>query len=242
MGSPVRGEEGVMTTQLEPHVMHIASERQLGNLLWSRRLIKPDKGWSDRSFVKTATAVHVFEHGCVLGHDSEESTNAFRWDEVISFSQKVVEQMVNKSSLSMQYKYQSTEYNFTFKLPGRTLTLTGSSNEKRTSALEGFRELVSPLVARAQVPGMLAAVQRGETLEFGSLKVALTGLTKPAWRKKNQNLAWRDLRDIAVIRGNLRIRSHNDGLVNWFDSAVGDVPNLDALLEVLEVCSQSGRS
>ena len=231
-----------MTTELEPHVAYIASDRQLGDLLWSRRLAKPDKAWSDRSFVKPANTLHVFEHGCVLGHDSEESTNAFRWDEVISFSQKVVEQMVNKSSLSMQYKYDSTEYGFTFKLPGRTLTLTGRSNEQRSSALEGFRELVSPLVARAQVPGMLAAVQRGETLEFGSLKLASTGLTKPAWRKKNQNLVWKDLRDVAVVRGNLRIRSHNDGLVDWFDGAVGDVPNFDALLQVLEICAQSGRA
>jgi hypothetical protein len=231
-----------MTIELEPHVAYIASDQQLGDLLWSRRLIKPDKGWSDRSLVKTASTVHVFEHGCVLGHDSEESTNAFRWDEVISFSQQVVEHMVNKSSLSMQYNYESTEYGFTFKLPGRTLMLSGRSTEKRSSALEGFRELVSPLVARAQVSGMLAALQRGETLEFGSLKVALAGLSKPAWRKKNQHLIWKDLRDVAVIRGNLRIRSHNDGLVNWFDSAVGDVPNLDALLEVLEICSQSGRA
>ena len=231
-----------MTVELEPHVGRIASDRQLGGLLWSRRLTKPDKGWSDRSLVKSASTVHVFEHGCVLGHDSEESTNAFRWDEVISFSQKVVEHMVNKSSLQMQYKYESTEYGFTFKLPGRTLVLTGRGTDKRGSALEGFRELVSPLVARAQVPGMLAALQRGETLEFGSLKVALTGLSKPAWRKKNQNLAWKDLRDVAVIRGNVRIRSHNDGFVNWFDAPVGDVPNLDALLQVLEVCSQSGRA
>jgi hypothetical protein len=229
-----------MAVELEPHVTRIARDRQLGDLLWSRPLTKPDKGYSDRSLVKSANAVHVFEHGCVLGHDAEESSHPFRWDEVISFNKKIVEHSVRTSSLRLEYDDESTQYDFTFKLPGRTLMLTGRSTEKRDSVLKGFSELVSPLVARAQVPGMLAALGRGEVIEFGSLKVAPTGLSKPAWRKKNQNLAWKDLRDFAVVRGSLRIRSHNDGLVDWFDTAVGDVPNLDALLHVLETCPTSG--
>jgi hypothetical protein len=231
-----------MAVELDPHVVRIASDRQLGDLLWSRQLTKPDRAYSDRSASKSAITVNAFEHGCVLGYSSEELSDAFRWDEVISFSQRIVEQVVRTSSLRLEYDSKSTEYLFTFKLPGRTLTLMGRGTEKRGSAFEDFRELASPLVARAQLPGMLAALQRGETLEFGSLKVALTGLSKPAWRKKNQHLAWKDLRDFTVTRGHLRIRSHNDGLVDWFDAPVGDVPNLDALLDVLETCSNSDRA
>jgi hypothetical protein len=195
----------------------------LGKLLWSRQLSKPDRSVLDRK----ARTIHVFEQGCVLGDEADGVGDGFRWGDVAHFTQRIVEHRANN-------RYQSTDYSFGFKLPDRAIQLTGRSDKRRTSVFEGFSQLVSPLVCAAQLPGMLTRLHDGETLEFAGLKVALAGLASPHWRKKNEHLAWRELKSAGVSNGELQLWSQR-GFGPWYVARAGDVPNLDALLEILRI-------
>jgi hypothetical protein len=205
-----------------PRVADTGGQGQWGKVLWSRQLRKPD-----RSTHRKANTLHVLERGCLLGDASGVVADSFRWGEVVEFTKQIVEQHVN-------YKYKSTDFSFTFKLPDRTHGFTGRSTNRRVSVFDGFSAVVSPLVCAAQLPVMLTALHNGETVEFGDLKVALTGLTSPHWRKKNDHLAWRDVTSVKVFDGRLIISSRNH-TTSWYSGRAAYVPNLDALLEILKI-------
>jgi len=205
-----------------PRAAGTGGQGRWGKLLWSRQLRKPD-----RSIHRKASTLHVLERGCVLGGESGTVADSFGWNDVVEFTKGIVEHHVN-------YKYKSTEFSFTFKLPDRTHGFTGRSTDRRESVFDGFSELVSPLVRAAQLPTMLTALHNGETIEFGDLKVALTGLTSPHWRKKNEHLEWRDVTNVKVYDGRLVINSRTH-TTSWYTSRTADVPNLDALLEILKI-------
>ncbi|MBO2465845.1 hypothetical protein [Actinomadura violacea] len=46
------------------------------------------------------------------------------------------------------------------------------STPSRRSGVEGFADLVDPLVTRCQLPGMVERIRQGETLRFGLLRLA----------------------------------------------------------------------
>lgn len=216
-----------MSAQLGRLVADVAGQGELGKLLWSRQLHK-----RDRSVLKKASTVHVFEQGLVLGDQSDAVADAFRWSDVDEFTRKIVEHRVQGATQVTSYKRTWTDYEFSFKLPDRTVLLTGVTDKRWVSVFDGFAELVAPLVCAAQLPRMSAALQNGETLEFGTLEVAPDGLTKPAWRKKSRQLAWADIKSFGVHNGELGI-SARTGFTTWYFAPVGRVPNVDALLEIL---------
>jgi hypothetical protein len=216
-------------------VADVVDQGQLGKLVWSRELKRPDRSWPK------AKILHVFDQGCVLGDDADGVKESFRWAEVAEFTKKIVGEHVGYK-YHVSYKVVSTDYNFTFKLADRTVLLSGRSDKRLESVFEGFSDLVSPLVCAAQLPGMQAALQRGETLEFGTLKVDSTGLTRPAWRKKNQHAAWGEVTSFNVFEGDLNIHTRGEGLGTWHFTRASDVPNIDALFEVLTTFVAGGQA
>jgi hypothetical protein len=214
---------------LGPRVADVTGQGQLGKLLWSAQLAK-----RDRSVLRKARTVHVFEQGLVLGDQDDAVADAFRWTDVDELTRDIVEHRVQSSVQVTSYKRRWIDYRFSFKLPDRTVVLSGVTDEGWVSVFEGFSELVSPLVCAAQLPGMMSALRNGETLEFGTLEVALTGLTKPAWLKKNRQRAWADLKGFRVRNGELQI-SDRTSFTTWYFTPVGRVPNVDALLEILGI-------
>jgi hypothetical protein len=224
---------------LGPRVVDVRDQGQLGKLLSSRRLEKPD-----RSIHQKASTVHVFEEGLVLGDASDAVAEGFRWDEVDEFTKEVVERILQGPTQVKGYKSKSTEYSFTFKVAERQILLTGRTDEKRVlsalqggpkaSVFEGFSELVSPLVCAAQLPRLLGALRDGETLKFGQLDVALDGLTKPAFRKKARHAPWSDVTSFGVRGGEVSIDARGS-FTTWFFAPVGRVPNVDALLEIVRI-------
>jgi hypothetical protein len=232
---------GVQGMRLGPRVVDVRDQGQLGKLLASKRLEKPD-----RSIQQKASTFHVFEQGLVLGDASDAVAEGFRWDEVDEYRKSFVTNILRGRTQITSYKSKNTEYSFTFKVAERTIQLSGRTDEKRTltgsvlqggpkaSVLEGFDELVSHRVCAAQLPGMLRTLEGGGTLEFGGLTVSLDGLTRSAVRKKNRQLAWSEMRKFGVSNGQLQI-SGGSTFLDWYFSSVGSVPNIDALLEILRI-------
>jgi hypothetical protein len=178
---------------------------------------------ADGRLFKKATHIYVFERGCVLGHHKTDRVDHFRWDEVERFTQRMVRKLVNG-------RWKSTTFAYGFELPGRTIRLIGVTTALQRSGLEGFVELVDPLVTVAQIPAMTVALERGESVRFGAFfRVAPEGLHQPALFKKNQHLPWADLKEVTVEHGRVVVYSRNKRR-KWGSASTDMVPNLRAFM------------
>lgn len=173
----------------------------------------------------TAREIYVFEDGCVLGHDDRDARDHFRWDDVERFTRHLVRKPVSRS-------WQTTvTYGFGL-LDGRNLRVAGVQG----AGVEGFGALVEPKVTAAQLPGMAAALERGEPVSFGQrFRVAPEGLYRSTVLGKR--LSWADLEGVTVEDGEVLVRSHGRHRV-WGSVSADFVPNLAAFVTLVRSAAQ----
>lgn len=206
-----------------PRVARIVAERGMGDLTC---FFEPVGG---RPLDK-ATEIYVFEDGCVLGNAKNDTYDHFRWDDVERFTQWAGHKPVRKST--------TLTYGFGL-LDGRTLKVDGMATGPNRSGLEGFGELVDPMVTAAQLPAMAARLERGEPVTFGlRLRVEPGGLRQSAVLRKR--LSWADLKEVTVEQGAVVVRSHGRRRA-WGSVSAGTVPNLRAFMTLVRSASARSR-
>lgn len=207
---------------LPPHLAELARQSGLGEPLGVF-----EKGLSDGKLFAKYRLTCVFQHGCVLGNGGDRKTDQFRWDEVDRFVMRIVRKYVNGS-------YRSTVHTYEFHLAKRTVNVIGVSTAAQTSGVEGFADLVDPLVTACQLPGMVERLRQGETLRFGFLRLTPDGLFRPAIFGSGKLLPWAEVAGIEVKSGDLIVRQ-TAAKRAWYKTPVAEVPNLTAFQRLLSM-------
>jgi molecular chaperone DnaK len=140
-----------------------------------------------------------FERGLVLLRASSPPSS-FRWDQIRTVLQSSTERYVN-------HVYQGTRYSYTFtcdngmswKPAGTYMASLSGSIEYRYATL---CENVARHAADAQLPGRMAALDRGEDLTFGDMVINARGVRTA----KHDMVPWAEISDLQVERGYVRIK------------------------------------
>ncbi|WP_067568879.1 DUF6585 family protein [Nocardia acidivorans] len=160
----------------------------------------------------------LYEHGAVVL--SGGRTSAFRW-QTVSVLQDVTRishrTYGTETGVSMTYRYQLTDPS------GDSYLLTHSFNEPHR-----WGPAIQDRVTAAQLPGAIAAVNRGESLEFGSL-----ALNSNQVLANGQAVPWARVEEIRVKKGFISIRVAGQWL-SLTKVTVSAIPNVFVFLELAE--------
>ncbi|MFD0855414.1 DUF6585 family protein [Actinomadura adrarensis] len=157
----------------------------------------------------------VYERGLVLIARSGK-TRRFPFGDV-----RVQQEIVEKRLYGFRA---STAYRF---------VLTGPDGHKKVLTNFGYRRIdelgrtIQGHVVRAQLPGVLAGLQRGEQIEFGKLCLSKDGIGT-----RRRLLAWDEIGAVKFEEGYVVV-APREGRLN-IAAAVKAVPNVFVLLAVVE--------
>lgn len=210
----------VSLEQLPPHITELARSTGLGAPL---RVFA--RGLSDGKLFAKYRLVCVFEHGCIRGNADNDRTDHFRWDKVEKFVTRIVRKTVNG-------RYTSTTYTYEFRLADRRVALAGVSTRAQTSGIEGFGDVVDPLVTARLLPGAAERMRRGEVLEFGAFQIRPDGLRRTSLFPRT--LPWPELVGAEVAEGDVIVRSAAKKRP-WSQVPVFTVPNVSVFLRLLSL-------
>jgi hypothetical protein len=205
--------------QLPPRIARIGAGRGMGDLtrVFALTVAERRRG--------RARAVYVFEDGCVLGGDVNDACDHFRWDDVERLTRRTVGKPMSGS-------WRSTVTYGIGLIDGRTLQVSGAHGPE----VEGFGALAEAGVTAAQLPGMAAALERGEPVTFGErFRVTPEGLYRSAVLGKR--LSWSDVDEVTVEHGEVLVRSHDRDRV-WGSASTDFVPNLCAFVTLVRSVAQ----
>ncbi|BBA98827.1 hypothetical protein RVR_5172 [Actinacidiphila reveromycinica] len=180
--------------------------------------------------------LHFYEHGLVNVGAGRAGPAAVRWDEA-SVLQDVVRHTRHGSVTRTTYLY-------TLSAPDGTRTeISGVAGVAGVAGGSGGTErpqewgrAIQDQVIAAQLPGCTAALQRGETLAFGDVKVSWDGIVATG-----EPVAWSRLQEIRVKDGlvHLRVGGKWRALTG---TAVARIPNHCVFLALAERMRAAARS
>jgi hypothetical protein len=212
-------EEGAMMNAaareaVPPHIAELAAESGLGAPLGVFT-----KGLSDGSLFSKYSLTCVFENGCIRGNPDNAKTDMFRWDEVDAFVRRIVRK-------ETQYgHHRSTVHTYEFTMGKRLVPVVGVTTPNQTTGLEGFADLVDPLVTRHQLPKMEERLDRGDRVRFGVFGVQPDGVWRETLFGSGKVLPWPEVAGVDVEDGKVVVLS-TTAKRPWYRSPVGDTPNL----------------
>ncbi|MER6138749.1 DUF6585 family protein [Streptomyces sparsogenes] len=205
----------------------IASNRAMGGLVHAMSGGSRLQAWRNRALV-----IVVYEQGSVVGLADDPAPFHFRYDEVSGFTQDVVKRYVNQS-----YRGIATTCVVALN-DGRSHRLQGQSTRTERNVVEDFRQLVDPRIAAAQLPGMLAAMRRGQALAFGPY-VLEPGVLTTGTGRKHKRLPWAQVEQVAVERGFVKV-TERGRRGTWATAGISTVPNLTAFLHLVREAQAGG--
>ncbi|MBL1119780.1 hypothetical protein JK364_46870 [Streptomyces sp. 110] len=173
--------------------------------------------------------LHFYENGLVNVGVGNKGPAAIRWDEA-SVLQDIVRHTRNGALTHTTYLY--------------TLTAPDGTHTKISGIIGGIGGMERPeewgraiqqLVTTAQVPRSTVALDRGETLSFGDIRVSRDGIAA-----KGNSVAWSQLQEIRVKDGyvSLRVAGKWRALTT---TAVASIPNYFVFLALAERMRAAGR-
>ncbi|GAA2079827.1 hypothetical protein GCM10009801_37710 [Streptomyces albiaxialis] len=217
----VLGEDGPWQ-RLPPEAVLAAKEAGLDDApyVFAIRGLSPD----------TVHRVLAHEHGLVR-QDHGKQPQVFRWDAVMRTRESVVDHYRTESGVR---RYSQTRFSFTLtREDGAKVKIAGSDHrEASASAPFGgpasatvqnhryfeFGKSACAGVARAQLPGALATLERGDEVAFGPVRLTRDGLR----RRLRRPVAWDGL-TVEVDGGWITLRDREGRTA--FKESVADVPN-----------------
>ncbi|MGO4458494.1 DUF6585 family protein [Streptomyces sp. M-16] len=164
---------------------------------------------------QAAKRIHCFEHGLIVS--DRDRPAAFRWD-----SAAVLQHITRRYANGV---YVGTSYLYTlFKPDGSTLELTGFYADP-----EVWGAAIQHEITRAQLPGALDLVSRGEPLRFGDLVVDAHGMAT----SKRGSLPWSAVERVEVKNGMVFV-GRSGKLLAWSNTPVRKIPNFFLFLAVVD--------
>jgi hypothetical protein len=207
---------------LPPFIAEIARERQLGDLIQLFAL-----GQRDSSAFKEFTHVWAFEHGFVRSHPKKQGYDCHRWDDVERFTRAIIRNTVNGTAFR-------NRYHMYFRMKdGSDVSIVDVSPGSLAAPLAGLIPIADALITRCQLPGMQAAIGRGEPIQFGALRVDADGLHKRTFLRPNgKKVLWGQVTDVEVIGGFVQVRVAGKRLP-WAALDVALMGNVGAFLALV---------
>ncbi|WP_405012205.1 DUF6585 family protein [Kitasatospora sp. NBC_01539] len=165
---------------------------------------------------QAAKRLHYFEHGMVVA-DHTGPVGVFRWD-----SMAVLQEITQRYANGI---YVGTTYVYTlYKQDGTPLKLTGFYAEP-----ERWGSILQQEITAWQLTGVVAALQRGETVRFGDLAVTGGGIAT----KKRGAVAWNEIQSVEIKNGTVFV-GRAGKLMAWSNTPVAKIPNFFLFLATVD--------
>ncbi|MFD9125628.1 DUF6585 family protein [Kitasatospora sp. NPDC059571] len=165
---------------------------------------------------QAAKRIHLFERGLIVA-DHTGPVGCFRWDSMAAL-QQITERYANGIHVGTSYLY--TLYT----RDGSTLKLTNFYEQP-----ERWGAAIQQEITRAQLPGVLESLRRGETVRFGDLAVTTGGIATP----KRGAVEWSQIQGLEVKNGVVFLKKSGKFLP-WSNTQVGQIPNFFLFLATVD--------
>ena len=175
-----------------------------------------------------------FERGLVLVRASSPP-RGFRWDQIQTVLQSSTDRYVN-------HAYRGTSYSYTFTCDnGMSWKPSGTYHASRPDSIQYRYATLCENAARhaadAQLPGSMAALDRGADLAFGDLAINALGLRTA----KHDLVPWAEISDLQVERGRIRIKKAGKLLPLSLEPA-SQIPNVLVFVTLADTLRNRSRS
>lgn len=170
-----------------------------------------------------ARRIYLYEQGFVLA-ERPEDPQAYRWDGIDTVFQKIVSKRMYGIEIAKKYLY--------------TITRRDGRTAKLTVFWEGVDQLgahIDERVSAALLPGAAAAIERGESIQFGDLTLTAGGI---AGRRKS--VTWPEVSGVRIAVGYVSVNVQGKFL-SLSTTAAADLPNLPLLLALTERLRRAGQ-
>ncbi|MGW6687294.1 DUF6585 family protein [Streptomyces sp. NPDC054961] len=165
---------------------------------------------------QAAKRIHLFEEGLIVA-DGTGPVSAFRWD-----SMTVLQQITQRYANGV---YVGTSYLYTlFRQDGSAVKLTNFYADP-----ERWGAAIQHEITRAQLPGVITALENGATLGFGDISMTLGGIATP----RRGGAHWGDIQKIEVKNGTVFVAKAGKMLA-WSNTPVAKIPNFFLFLSVVD--------
>lgn len=170
-----------------------------------------------------ARRLYLYDQGFILT-ERPDNPQVYRWDNVQTVFQKIVSNRTYGVEMSRTYVYTITDRD------GRTVKVTEFWND-----IAQLGAHINHSVSLALLPGTLAAIERGQSVQFGDMMVNATGI---AGRRKS--VTWPEVRNVAIYNGYVRVDVAGR-LFSLSTTAAAKIPNLPLFLELTTRLRQEAR-
>ena len=165
---------------------------------------------------QAARRLYLYERGFVIA-DKPDNPQVYRWDDIGTVFQKIVSRRSYGIEVARQHEY--------------TITRKDGQTVKVTQFWDGIADLgpiINQCVSQALMPGVLAAIDRGQGVQFGDLTLSAVGVAGP-----RKQVTWAEVNKFTIANGHVRM-----GVAGKFLSlsttAVAEIPNLPLFLTLAE--------
>jgi len=163
---------------------------------------------------QAARRLYLYERGFILA-DRPDAPEIFRFDEIDTVFQRIVSQRTYGIETARSYLYTVTRRD------GRTVKLTAF-----WSGIAELGRVVNERVSAALLPGALAAIARGDAIQFGDIALGAGGVGG-----RRRSVSWHEVRLVGVAGGYVKVQ-----LAGRFfplsSTAAGNLPNLPLFLHL----------
>jgi len=172
---------------------------------------------------RAARRVYLYEHGFVLV-EHPENPQVYPWDAIDTVFQKIVTTRYNGINAGTKYLY--------------TITRHDGATTKLTVFWDGGAQLgahINERVSAALLPGAVAAIERGQGIQFGDMTLTRGGIAG-----KHGPVTWAEVSGIRMMSGYVHVQVRGKRRPQS-TSAAASLPNLPLFLALTDRLRQVGR-
>jgi hypothetical protein len=136
------------------------------------------------SRTQAARRLYLYEQGFVL-LDKPDAPQVYRWDAIDTVFQKIVSQRTYGVETTKNYLY--------------TITARDGRTVKLTQFWAGIAQLgphINDCVSTALLPGTVAAIERGQGVQFGDMTLNQWGIAG-----KRKSVGWGEVKKVRIYNG-----------------------------------------
>lgn len=173
-------------------------------------------GLAVSAFVNWNKAAVVYEKG--LAYNDRKGLRAWRWDEINHFFMAITKHYYNGIPTGTTYVY--------------TLRKTDGSQIKLDNKFAGIQELGKAIqqgVFPLQYERLVQALKNGQTVALGSVI-----LSKDEIVIGKKAFPWAEVEQVGIQRGFVSVKKKGGGWFSGASASVASIPNLEALLAVVD--------
>ena len=196
-----------------------------------------------QALIRTRIAGHAYEFGHGFAWQPDDAgPQAYRWDRVATVNWFASQNYTNGA-------YTGTQYWLTLaSADGRSLKFSGSCKDPGAKGgrnadplapgylLYQFLIRAREAVCAAQIPGAIAALNRGEQLAFGDLQISATGIQAP-----KGFVPWSSVKAVNIYQGRVSVRQEGK-FFSLSSHAAEKIPNCPLFLTLAQMLTRHAAS